>query len=144
MEQVCLNQAQAWLCAVFLLFDVLWWLTGYERYNAMRADPALCFLEKVGMPDEKLLSAEQGVSDGAQDTAERWAGDGAKLSGAVWLAPGGRGGSGAVLWVSCVPGGGRKQTACLSAAGRGEGSGELDPQYKAEGRHKHQFSTPSF
>uniref|UniRef100_A0A8C6J6H1 DNA helicase n=1 Tax=Melopsittacus undulatus TaxID=13146 RepID=A0A8C6J6H1_MELUD len=47
---------------------------GYERYNAMRADPALCFLEKVGMPDEKLLSAEQGVSDGAQDTAERWAG----------------------------------------------------------------------
>uniref|UniRef100_A0A8C3EGD0 Chromodomain helicase DNA binding protein 6 n=1 Tax=Corvus moneduloides TaxID=1196302 RepID=A0A8C3EGD0_CORMO len=50
---------------------------GYERYNAMRADPALCFLEKVGMPDEKLLSAEQGVSDGAQDAAERWAGDGA-------------------------------------------------------------------
>ncbi|NWT06796.1 CHD6 protein, partial [Mionectes macconnelli] len=34
-------------------------------------DPALCFLEKVGMPDEKLLSAEQGVGDGAQDTAER-------------------------------------------------------------------------
>ncbi|KAM6054001.1 chromodomain-helicase-DNA-binding protein 6 isoform 3-T5 [Chlamydotis macqueenii] len=44
---------------------------GYERYNAMRADPALCFLEKVGMPDEKLLSAEQGISDGAQDAAER-------------------------------------------------------------------------
>uniref|UniRef100_A0A8B9PM86 Chromodomain helicase DNA binding protein 6 n=1 Tax=Apteryx owenii TaxID=8824 RepID=A0A8B9PM86_APTOW len=44
---------------------------GYERYNAMRADPALCFLEKVGMPDEKLLSAEQGVSDGAQDAVER-------------------------------------------------------------------------
>ncbi|XP_068768115.1 chromodomain-helicase-DNA-binding protein 6 isoform X1 [Struthio camelus] len=44
---------------------------GYERYNAMRADPALCFLEKVGMPDEKLLSAEQGVSDGAQDATER-------------------------------------------------------------------------
>lgn len=43
----------------------------------MRADPALCFLEKVGMPDEKLLSAEQGTSDAAQDTAERWAGDGA-------------------------------------------------------------------
>uniref|UniRef100_A0A672UYF0 Chromodomain helicase DNA binding protein 6 n=1 Tax=Strigops habroptila TaxID=2489341 RepID=A0A672UYF0_STRHB len=55
---------------------------GYERYNAMRADPALCFLEKVGMPDEKLLSAEQGVGDGAQDTAERWAGDGADLLGA--------------------------------------------------------------
>ncbi|XP_010210882.1 PREDICTED: chromodomain-helicase-DNA-binding protein 6 [Tinamus guttatus] len=44
---------------------------GYERYNAMRADPALCFLEKVGMPDEKLLSAEQGTSDGTQDTTER-------------------------------------------------------------------------
>ncbi|XP_054029684.1 chromodomain-helicase-DNA-binding protein 6 isoform X2 [Dryobates pubescens] len=43
---------------------------GYERYNAMRADPALCFLEKVGMPDEKLLSAEQGAGDGAQDAAE--------------------------------------------------------------------------
>uniref|UniRef100_A0A8C6Y584 Chromodomain helicase DNA binding protein 6 n=1 Tax=Naja naja TaxID=35670 RepID=A0A8C6Y584_NAJNA len=37
---------------------------GYERYNAMRADPALCFLEKVGMPDEKLLCAEQNVTDG--------------------------------------------------------------------------------
>uniref|UniRef100_A0A8C3SXR8 Chromodomain helicase DNA binding protein 6 n=1 Tax=Chelydra serpentina TaxID=8475 RepID=A0A8C3SXR8_CHESE len=76
---------------------------GYERYNAMRADPALCFLEKVGMPDEKLLSAEQGVSDGAQDAAERWAGAG-----------GGRGLAGswgqkkqdqchAVLWGSCWP-----------------------------------------
>uniref|UniRef100_A0A8C4MZF4 Chromodomain helicase DNA binding protein 6 n=1 Tax=Equus asinus asinus TaxID=83772 RepID=A0A8C4MZF4_EQUAS len=40
---------------------------GYERYNAMRADPALCFLEKVGMPDEKSLSAEQGVTDGTSD-----------------------------------------------------------------------------
>lgn len=64
----------------------------------MRADPALCFLEKVGMPDEKLLSAEQGVSDGAQDAAERWAGDGAALAGAVGLAPGGHGSGGAVLW----------------------------------------------
>ncbi|NXA53835.1 CHD6 protein, partial [Nothocercus julius] len=44
---------------------------GYERYNAMRADPALCFLEKVGMPDEKLLSAEQGAGDGAHDAADR-------------------------------------------------------------------------
>uniref|UniRef100_A0A5F8GB19 Chromodomain helicase DNA binding protein 6 n=1 Tax=Monodelphis domestica TaxID=13616 RepID=A0A5F8GB19_MONDO len=42
---------------------------GYERYNAMRADPALCFLEKVGMPDEKSLSAEQGVTD-AQDGSD--------------------------------------------------------------------------
>ncbi|XP_049635058.1 chromodomain-helicase-DNA-binding protein 6 isoform X3 [Suncus etruscus] len=44
---------------------------GYERYNAMRADPALCFLEKVGMPDEKSLSAEQGATDGASDITER-------------------------------------------------------------------------
>ena len=75
-------------CLVPLPSDGLWRLAGYERYNAMRADPALCFLEKVGMPDEKLLSAEQGVSDGAQDAAERWAGAGAALSGAVRLAPG--------------------------------------------------------
>ncbi|XP_032898001.1 chromodomain-helicase-DNA-binding protein 6-like isoform X2 [Amblyraja radiata] len=34
---------------------------GYERYNAMRADPVLCFLERVGMPDETSLAAEQGV-----------------------------------------------------------------------------------
>uniref|UniRef100_A0A8C6WVQ3 DNA helicase n=1 Tax=Neogobius melanostomus TaxID=47308 RepID=A0A8C6WVQ3_9GOBI len=33
---------------------------GYERYNAMRADPELCFLERVGMPDVTALSAEQG------------------------------------------------------------------------------------
>ncbi|XP_042550238.1 chromodomain-helicase-DNA-binding protein 6 isoform X2 [Dipodomys spectabilis] len=44
---------------------------GYERYNAMRADPALCFLDKVGMPDEKSLSAEQGVTDGTSDIPER-------------------------------------------------------------------------
>lgn len=49
----------------------LWLLSGYERYNAMRADPALCFLEKVGMPDEMLLSAEQSVIDGAPDAPER-------------------------------------------------------------------------
>lgn len=48
---------------------------GYERYNAMRADPALCFLEKVGMPDEKSLSAEQGAADGASDIPERGAMD---------------------------------------------------------------------
>uniref|UniRef100_A0A674D010 Chromodomain helicase DNA binding protein 6 n=1 Tax=Salmo trutta TaxID=8032 RepID=A0A674D010_SALTR len=32
---------------------------GYERYNAMRADSELCFLERVGMPDVTALSAEQ-------------------------------------------------------------------------------------
>ncbi|XP_073539832.1 chromodomain-helicase-DNA-binding protein 6 isoform X1 [Phyllobates terribilis] len=43
---------------------------GYERYCAMRADPALCFLEKVGMPDKNSLSAD-GVNDVAPDVAER-------------------------------------------------------------------------
>lgn len=56
-------------CAQRYIFS--WVLTGYERYNAMRADPALCFLEKVGMPDEMLLSVEQSVVDGVQDPAER-------------------------------------------------------------------------
>ncbi|XP_059807289.1 chromodomain-helicase-DNA-binding protein 8-like [Hypanus sabinus] len=32
---------------------------GYEKYNTMRADPALCFLEQVGRPDEKAIAAEQ-------------------------------------------------------------------------------------
>lgn len=97
--------------ALTLSFSSLMALAGYERYNAMRADPALCFLEKVGMPDEKLLSAEQGISDGAQDTAERWAGDGAKPSGA--------------LQSSCVhvrSGLVLRSELCLRRAVRGEGS----------------------
>uniref|UniRef100_A0A8D3DIC3 Chromodomain helicase DNA binding protein 6 n=1 Tax=Scophthalmus maximus TaxID=52904 RepID=A0A8D3DIC3_SCOMX len=44
---------------------------GYERYNAMRADPELCFLERVGMPDVTALSAEQGGGEGASDIADR-------------------------------------------------------------------------
>ncbi|XP_075701736.1 chromodomain-helicase-DNA-binding protein 6 isoform X2 [Rhinoderma darwinii] len=47
---------------------------GYERYCAMRADPALCFLEKVGMPDKNSLSAD-GVIDVAPDVAERSGGE---------------------------------------------------------------------
>uniref|UniRef100_UPI00398E7DC2 chromodomain-helicase-DNA-binding protein 6 n=1 Tax=Pristiophorus japonicus TaxID=55135 RepID=UPI00398E7DC2 len=43
---------------------------GYERYNAMRADPALCFLERVGMPDETSLAAEQGGVDLPPDITE--------------------------------------------------------------------------
>ncbi|XP_043946125.1 chromodomain-helicase-DNA-binding protein 6 isoform X2 [Protopterus annectens] len=47
---------------------------GYERYSAIRADPALGFLEKVGMPDIKHLSTEQEVSErssaGREDGAE--------------------------------------------------------------------------
>lgn len=62
---------QAWWVLPWLLALVIA-RSGYERYNAMRADPALCFLEKVGMPDEKSLSAEQGVTDGTPDIPERW------------------------------------------------------------------------
>ncbi|XP_056259437.1 chromodomain-helicase-DNA-binding protein 6 isoform X2 [Seriola aureovittata] len=43
---------------------------GYERYNAMRADPELCFLERVGMPDVTALSAEQGGGEVATDIAD--------------------------------------------------------------------------
>ncbi|XP_037230613.1 chromodomain-helicase-DNA-binding protein 8 [Falco rusticolus] len=37
---------------------------GYEKYNTMRADPALCFLEKAGRPDEKAIAAEQRLDVG--------------------------------------------------------------------------------
>uniref|UniRef100_A0A8C2K8C8 Chromodomain helicase DNA binding protein 6 n=1 Tax=Cyprinus carpio TaxID=7962 RepID=A0A8C2K8C8_CYPCA len=40
---------------------------GYERYNAMRADPALCFLERVGMPDVTALTVEQSGPETASD-----------------------------------------------------------------------------
>ncbi|KAG5848700.1 hypothetical protein ANANG_G00102000 [Anguilla anguilla] len=54
----------------------LWWDTeadkclllgvfkhGYEKYNTIRADPALSFLERVGRPDEKAIAAEQRAND---------------------------------------------------------------------------------
>ncbi|XP_068524883.1 LOW QUALITY PROTEIN: chromodomain-helicase-DNA-binding protein 8, partial [Anas acuta] len=37
---------------------------GYEKYNTMRADPALCFLEKAGRPDDKAIAAEQRLDIG--------------------------------------------------------------------------------
>uniref|UniRef100_A0A452IKA3 Uncharacterized protein n=1 Tax=Gopherus agassizii TaxID=38772 RepID=A0A452IKA3_9SAUR len=47
---------------------------GYEKYNSMRADPALCFLERVGMPDAKAIAAEQRgtdmLADGGDGNAE--------------------------------------------------------------------------
>ncbi|KAM6927303.1 LOW QUALITY PROTEIN: chromodomain-helicase-DNA-binding protein 6 [Xenentodon cancila] len=43
---------------------------GYERYNAMRADPDLCFLERVGMPDVTALSAEQAGGEGNSDVTD--------------------------------------------------------------------------
>uniref|UniRef100_A0A4W5L9E6 Chromodomain helicase DNA binding protein 7 n=1 Tax=Hucho hucho TaxID=62062 RepID=A0A4W5L9E6_9TELE len=43
---------------------------GYEKYNSMRADPALCFLERVGMPDAKAIAAEQRGADMMADGPE--------------------------------------------------------------------------
>ncbi|KAJ8400857.1 hypothetical protein AAFF_G00392110 [Aldrovandia affinis] len=67
----------------YLEIPVIWWDAeadkslligvhkhGYERYNAMRADPDLCFLERVGMPDVTALSAEQGCGDVAADITD--------------------------------------------------------------------------
>lgn len=39
-------------------------LPGYEMYTTMRADPRLCFLERVGRPDDKAIDAEQQTGDG--------------------------------------------------------------------------------
>uniref|UniRef100_W5MK45 Chromodomain helicase DNA binding protein 9 n=1 Tax=Lepisosteus oculatus TaxID=7918 RepID=W5MK45_LEPOC len=36
---------------------------GYEKYNTIRADPALIFLERVGRPDDKAIAAEQRAND---------------------------------------------------------------------------------
>ncbi|CAJ1071406.1 chromodomain-helicase-DNA-binding protein 7 [Xyrichtys novacula] len=43
---------------------------GYEKYNSMRADPSLGFLERVGMPDAKAIAAEQRGSDMMADGVE--------------------------------------------------------------------------
>uniref|UniRef100_A0A4W4F105 DNA helicase n=1 Tax=Electrophorus electricus TaxID=8005 RepID=A0A4W4F105_ELEEL len=43
---------------------------GYEKYNTMRADPTLCFLERVGMPDAKAFAAEQRGADMVADGGE--------------------------------------------------------------------------
>ncbi|GCC48017.1 hypothetical protein chiPu_0032519, partial [Chiloscyllium punctatum] len=43
----------------------------YEKYNTMRADPALCFLEQVGRPDDKAIAAEQRGTDTFGDIGDR-------------------------------------------------------------------------
>ncbi|XP_034021847.1 chromodomain-helicase-DNA-binding protein 6 [Thalassophryne amazonica] len=43
---------------------------GYERYNAMRADPDLCFLERVGIPDVTALSVEHTGGEGPSDLTD--------------------------------------------------------------------------
>uniref|UniRef100_A0A3B3WQN2 Uncharacterized protein n=1 Tax=Poecilia mexicana TaxID=48701 RepID=A0A3B3WQN2_9TELE len=35
----------------------------YEMYTTMRADPCLCFVERVGRPDDKAIDAEQHTGD---------------------------------------------------------------------------------
>ena len=45
----------------FSFFKTL--LPGYEMYTTMRADPCLCFLERVGRPDDKAIDAEQHTGD---------------------------------------------------------------------------------
>uniref|UniRef100_A0A8C5B300 Chromodomain helicase DNA binding protein 6 n=1 Tax=Gadus morhua TaxID=8049 RepID=A0A8C5B300_GADMO len=49
---------------------------GYERYMAMRADPELCFLERVGMPDAMALSAEHTAGEGGVEAADSGTGSG--------------------------------------------------------------------
>ena len=39
--------------------DVLSYRVGYEKYNTMRMDPALCFLGRCGAPDGRAVLAEQ-------------------------------------------------------------------------------------
>ncbi|XP_069797186.1 chromodomain-helicase-DNA-binding protein 8 isoform X2 [Narcine bancroftii] len=43
---------------------------GYEKYNTMRADPALSFLQQVGRPDDKAIAAEQRGTDVFGDLAD--------------------------------------------------------------------------
>ncbi|XP_062853633.1 chromodomain-helicase-DNA-binding protein 6 [Trichomycterus rosablanca] len=43
---------------------------GYERYSAMRADPQLCFLERVGMPEVTALTGEQVGAEVVADTPD--------------------------------------------------------------------------
>lgn len=51
------------LCSVVSLLTTLCLLPGYEKYNTIRADPTLCFIERVGRPDEKAIAAEQRGND---------------------------------------------------------------------------------
>lgn len=65
------------MCVSF--FVIMGWVSitlcseiGYERYNAMRADPDLCFLERVGVPDVTALTAEHGGGEGIPDIVDRY------------------------------------------------------------------------
>lgn len=43
---------------------------GYEKYNIMRVDLVLCFLEKVGWLDDKVIVVEYWVLDNFFDIVE--------------------------------------------------------------------------
>lgn len=54
---LCCSLAQLCLSSPLCL------LPGYEKYNTIRADPTLCFIERVGRPDDKAIAAEQRGND---------------------------------------------------------------------------------
>uniref|UniRef100_A0A8C3LJZ8 Chromodomain helicase DNA binding protein 8 n=1 Tax=Chrysolophus pictus TaxID=9089 RepID=A0A8C3LJZ8_CHRPC len=64
-QEVIGDQAEKVLAGAMPHFEVL--QSHFEKYNTMRADPTLCFLEKAGGPDEKAIAAEQRLdgSDGS-------------------------------------------------------------------------------
>ncbi|XP_075597457.1 chromodomain-helicase-DNA-binding protein 8 [Balearica regulorum gibbericeps] len=78
LKHQCNNEIDIWFPLVEQLeVPTAWWDAeadkslligvfkhGYEKYNTMRADPALCFLEKAGRPDEKAIAAEQRLDVG--------------------------------------------------------------------------------
>lgn len=60
MPSNCGKSSSLWsISLVTLLFAY----PGYEKYNTIRADPTLCFLDRVGRPDEKAIAAEQRSND---------------------------------------------------------------------------------
>lgn len=50
-------------CLSFEIILINICFSGYEKYNTIRADAALCFLERVGKPDDKAVAAEQRAND---------------------------------------------------------------------------------
>ncbi|KTF72697.1 hypothetical protein cypCar_00035817 [Cyprinus carpio] len=84
LKQHCNNKLEVTLPDIdYIEIPTIWWDAeadkslligvhkhGYERYNAMRADPALCFLERVGMPDVTALTVEQSGPETASDAPD--------------------------------------------------------------------------
>ncbi|KAF3856775.1 hypothetical protein F7725_017498 [Dissostichus mawsoni] len=82
LKQHCNNKLEVSLPDIdYIEIPASWWDTdadkslligvhkhGYERYNAMRADPDLCFLERVGMPDGEETCSSTDTSDKPDST----------------------------------------------------------------------------